>query len=219
MAEPGQALVKSEGGPFVFFPNRHAHDSWRADILAAPLWDLLAGCPRTEGRLAAFVTERAALGAPAPPRFDTPQAKFCLLPAPVLLKLAQRIGVTLNATRLGKVIEGKLVARIKRELGPETYDFALRRAPLITTATDPLAPDLAAEAPLGDLLERSGINVMGLALADLDAGLKSRFKLKLPKPHAELIATPQGGVRPDAAWRVVRKVVRETEPEWSGSLE
>ena len=213
------AGLQAEGAAFVFFPNRYVHPSWREEMLQAPLWELLGANPRTEGRLAAFVTERAGLSLSAAPAFDTPQARFCLLPWPAIEKIALRIGLVLNAARFGKLIDGKLVARIRRDLGNEAYEFALRRAPLITTQTDPLAPDLAAETPLGGAIERSGINYIGLALAGVAPELRTRLRLKLPKFHAPLLDAPQGTIAPEAAWQVVRKVVRETEPRWSASLE
>ncbi len=219
MAGAATAIVQREGATFAFFPNRYVHESWRADLMAPALWSLLADCPRTEGRLAAFVIEKANLGAPSPPHFDTPAQRFCLLPASVILNLGLRLGLCLNAARLGKIIDGKLVSRLKRELGTETWEFAQRRAPLITTQTDPLAPDLASEDPLSGRLERSGINFIALSLGDLDSGLKRRFKLKLPKIYASVIDQPQGKVEAPAAWQVVRKVAREAEPEWSALLE
>jgi len=208
-----------EAAAFVFFPNRYIHESWRAEIMQQPVWELLAGCQRTEGRLAAFVADRAALSPPAALAFDAPQARFCLLPWSAIVRIAQRTGLTLNAARLGKLIDGKLVAHIRRDLGSEAYDFALRRAPLITTQSDPLAPELAAETPLGEQLERSGINYIGLALARVAPDLRARFRLRLPKVHAPLFDAPTGETSPEAAWQVVRKVVREVEPQWSASLE
>jgi hypothetical protein len=214
----GAALAK-EGAAFLYFPNRYIHESWRADMMQPPVWELLAGAGRTEGRLASFVAERAGLAPPAPVGFDAPQDRFCLLPWEAVRKVAQRTGLVLNAARFGKVIDGKLVARIRRDLGGEAYEFALRRAPLITTQTDPLAPDLAAETHLGEQLERSGINYIGLALSGVAPELRARFRLRLPKVHAPLFDAPQGGTAPEAAWQVVRKVVREAEPQWSASLE
>jgi hypothetical protein len=218
MASAAAAALQAEGGTFVFFPNRYVHESWRGDLMAPPLWSLFADCPRTEGRVAAFVIERASLGALPPPPFDTPAQRLCLLPGPVILTLALRLGVCLNAPRLGKIIDGKMVSRFKRELGAETWEFALRRASLITMQTDPLAPDLASEAPLSERLERSGINLIALSLADLDNGLKARFKLKLPKIYASVIDRPQGEIQPVAACQIVRRVAREAEPEWSALL-
>jgi hypothetical protein len=213
------AGLQAESAAFVFFPNRYVHQSWREEMLQAPLWELLGANPRTEGRLAAFVTERAGLSLPGALAFDTPQARFCLLSWEAIEKIARRTGLVLNAARVGKLIDGKLVARIRRDLGNDAYEFALRRAPLITTQTDPLAPDLAADAPLGAELERSGLNYIGLALAGVAAELRTRLRIKLPKVHAQLLDAPQGGIAPEAAWQVVRKVVRETEPLWSASLE
>jgi hypothetical protein len=207
------------GAAFLFFPNRYLHDSWRADLMPAPVWELLAACERTEGRLASFVLNRTGLSLPAGAAFDSPQARFCLLPCDVVLRIAQRTGLVLNAARFGKVIDSKLVARIRRDLGAEAYEFALRRAPLITTQSDPLAPDLAGEASLGAELERSGINYIGLALSGIAPELRARFRLKLPKSHATVFNAPQGDTAPEAAWQVVRKVVREAEPQWSASLE
>ena len=211
--------LQAEGAAFLFFPNRYVHPSWREEMMQAPLWELLGATPRTEGRLAAFVADRAGLSLPATLAFDSPPARFCLLPWEAIEKIAHRTGLVLNAARFGKVIDGKLVARIRRDLGNEAYEFALRRAPLITTQSDPLAPDFAAEEPLGAALERSGLNYIGLALAGVAAELRARLRLKLPKVHAPLLDAPQGGIAPEAAWQVVRKVVRETEPRWSASLE
>jgi YOP protein translocation protein YscK len=213
------AASTKQAAAFMLFPNRYVHESWRADMMQEPVWEMLTASPRTEGRLAAFVTDLAGLPPPGSLALETPAARFCLLPWDAICKIAQRTGLVLNAARFGKVIDGKLVARIKRELGGEAYEFALRRAPLITTQTDPLAPDLAADAPLGAELERSGINYIGLALKDVAPELKARFRLKLPKIHAPLFDAPQGETAPEAAWQVVRKVVREAEPQWSASLE
>jgi hypothetical protein len=213
------AAMTKDGGAFVFFPNRYMHESWRAEIMQPPVWELLAGCERTEGRLAAFVAGRAGLSPLAAVAFDTPQARFCLLPWSAIARIAQRTGLVLNAARLGKLIDGKLVARIRRDLGGEAYEFALRRAPLITTQSDPLAPELAAETPLGEQLERSGINYIGLALARIAPDLRARFRLRLPKVHARLFDAPTGETSPEAAWQVVRKIVREVQPQWSASLE
>jgi len=213
------AAMTKEGAAFVFFPNRYLHESWRAEIMQQPVWELLAGCKRIEGRLAAFVSGRAALSPPAAHAFDAPQARFCLLPWSAIVRIAQRTGLVLNAARLGKLIDGKLVAHIRRDLGGEAYEFALRRAPLITTQSDPLAPELAADTPFGEQLERSGINYIGLALARVAPDLRARFRLRLPKVHAPLFDTPTGETSPEAAWQVVRKIVREVEPQWSASLE
>jgi hypothetical protein len=213
------AGVDRNAAEFVFFPNRYIHESWRAGMMQEPVWAMLAACERIEGRLAAFVSERAGLATPDTFSLGQPQARFCLLPGAAILKVAQRIGLTLNAARFGKVIDGKIVARLRRELGADAYEFALRRAPLITTQTDPLAPDLASEAPLGGALERSGINYIGLALQGVAPELRARFRLKLAKDHAPLLDAPQGDTAPEAAWQVVRKVVREVEPQWSASLE
>ena len=213
------AAMTREGAAFVFFPNRYIHESWRSEMMQQPVWQLLAGCERSEGRLAAFVSDRAALPPPAAVAFDTPQARFCLLPWSAVERIALRTGLVLNAARLGKLIDGRLVARIRRDLGDEAYDFALRRAPLITTQSDPLAPELVAETPLGEQLERSGINYIGLALARIAPDLRARFRLRLPKVHAPLFDTPTGETSPEAAWQVVRKVVREVDPQWSASLE
>ena len=208
-----------QAAAFMLFPNRYVHETWRAEMMQEPVWQMLTASPRTEGRLAAFVADLAGLAPPASLAFETPAARFCLLPWDAILKVAERTGLVLNAARFGKVIDGKLVARIRRELGGEAYEFALRRAPLITTQSDPLAPDLAQEAPLGPALERSGINYIGLALKDVAPEFKARFRLKLPKLHAPLFDAPQGETTPEAAWQVVRKVVREAEPQWSASLE
>ena len=61
----------------------------------------------------------------------------------MLKKIARNaLGLVLNGARLAKLLDAKLVNRIRSVLGPEAYEFALRRAPLITTQTDPMAPDL-----------------------------------------------------------------------------
>lgn len=213
------AALAAERVAFAFFPHRRLHSSWRDELLADPWWQLLAGSERSEGRLAAFVTERLSLGALSPDGFETPQARFCLMPGDTVLKVALRLGLALNAARLVKVIDGRLVARIRHELGAEAYEFALKRAPLITTQVDPLATPPADETALGGQLERSGINYIGLSLAALPSELRERFAIGLPKAHATYLRVPRGEVEPATAWQAVRKIVREVEPEWSALLE
>jgi hypothetical protein len=220
MPAPTGATGQAEAAQFFLLPHRHLHDTWRAEMLPDPVWRVLADCPRTEGRLAAFVTERAGFDAlPSSLALDTPKARFCLVPWAALGNVALRLGLALNAMRFSRMIDGKLVARLRRELGSDALEFALHRGPLITQDTDPLAPDLESDGRPAELLERSGINYFGLALADLDSHLRERFKLRLPNQYAPLLAAPSGSVSPKAAWKAVRKVVREAEPEWSGLLE
>ena len=219
MADPANAAQQAEGAAFIFLPHRHMHESWRAAILAQPVWELLAGCPRTEGRLAAFVAQAVGLRPVAPSlAAGNPKARFCRLPWPALRRVAAHLGLALNATRFGRIIDGKLVARLRHDIGNAAFDFALHRAPLITHDTDPLEADLEVDG-LSQQLERSGVNYIGLALADLDAGVRERFALRLPKDYASLLSAPRGRSSCNSAWNTVRRVVREAEPEWSASLE
>jgi hypothetical protein len=211
--------LTAEQAAFLFFPNRYAHISWRAELMPAAIWDMLASSPRVEGRLAAFVIEKTGIGEAPVSALTSPQARLCQLPGPAAVKLVGKVGLALNGARLGKLIDAKLVARLRAELGAEAYEFAVRRAPLLTSQPDPLAPDLGAETPLAELFERSGVNCVGLALAPLQTAVRARFRLKLPRQYASLLDAPQGNLAPEAAWQVVRKVVREAEPGWSASLD
>ena len=74
-------IMTREGAAFVFFPNRYIHESWRSEMMQQPVWQLLAGCERSEGRLAAFVSDRAALPPPAAVAFDTPPSKEANAPS------------------------------------------------------------------------------------------------------------------------------------------
>lgn len=211
--------LTAEEAAFLFFPNRYAHVSWRAELMPAAVWDMLASSPRVEGRFAAFVIEKTGLGDAPVKTLASPQARFCQLPGAAAVQVARKVGLALNGARLARLIDAKLVGRIRSELGTEAHEFAIRRAPLLTSQPDPLAPDLAGETPLGELFERSGVNYIGLALSPLESSLRARFRLKLPRPYASPLDAPQGGVAPEAAWQVVRKVVREVEPGWSASLD
>jgi len=210
--------IEAEGAAFVFLPQRYVHDSWRRELMSEPVWRLLATSRRVEGRLAAFLCQRLGLPAVSAIDFETPQARFCLLPGGSLLQIARLVGLALNSGTIARMIEGKLVARLRRELGIEGYEFAVRRAPLITTRTDPRAPDFHAETPLDEQLVQSGVNYFGLALADLNDGLRARLALRLPKELSHFLTVPEGSVDPNSSWLVVRKIVREAEPEWSGLL-
>jgi len=210
--------ITPEGVAFLLLPHRYLHASWRGGLMSEPVWRLLTGSPRVEGRLAAFVCHRLGLPDVSASGLTTPQARFCLLPGPSLLRIARFVGLALNSRRIARTIEGKLVGRFRRELGMEAYEFAIRRAPLITTRADPRVLDFDAETSLEEQFVQSGVNYFSLALTDLDAGLRARLALRLPKALGGLLESPEGSVAPDASWSVVRKVVREVEPEWSGLL-
>jgi hypothetical protein len=210
--------IEAERMAFVLLPHRYLHASRRGELMPEPVWRLLAVSPRVEGRLAAFVCQRLGLPDVSASGLTTPQARFCLLPGPSLLRIARFVGLALNSRRIARMIEGKLVSRFRRELGMEAYEFAIRRAPLITTRADPRVLDFDAEMSLEEQFVQSGVNYFGLALTDLDAGLRARLALRLPKALGGLLESPEGSVAPDASWSVVRKVVREVEPEWSGLL-
>lgn len=204
---------------FAFYPNRYLHESWRSMFLPDAVWEVLAEADRTEGRLARYVCERAGL----PPvlslgDLQLPKARLCLLPTDTILRVAVWVALALNANSLKRLVDAPSVARIRRELPAASYDFVVRRAPLLTRSTDPLPLDLSAEAPLAEQLERSGVNYVAMALDDVDAGVKARLKLKLPKRHADLFESQRGQVGAGAAWQLVLKIVREVEPECEASL-
>ena len=216
---PSDASPIQIGAAFAFYPNLYMHESWRSGFLPDAIWEVLSQTQRTNGRLAGYISEQAKL--PPPPSLDTwrhPKTRFCLLPVETIQKIAVWVALALNANSLKRLVDAPSVARIRRELPANGYEFVLRRAPLLTRATDPMSVDLTTDVPLADQLERSGINYIALALGDLDEGLKARLKLKLPKHYAGLVEAPQGQVLAYAAWQLVLKIIREVEPECEASL-
>jgi hypothetical protein len=215
---PDSSALKAAAA-FAFYPNRYLHESWRSMFLPDAVWEVLAQAGRTEGRLARYVCGSVGL----PPllslgSLQLPKARLCLLPPETILRVAVWVALALNAKGLKRLVDAPSVARIRRELPAASYDFVVRRAPLLTRSADLLSVDLSDEAPLADQLERSGVNYIAMAVDDLDPGVKARLKLKLPKRHADLFESSRGQVGADAAWQLVLKIVREVEPECEALL-
>ena len=92
--------LTAEEAAFLFFPNRYAHVSWRAELMPAAVWDMLASSPRVEGRFAAFVIEKTGLGDAPVKTLASPQARFCQLPGAAAVQVARKVGLALNGARL-----------------------------------------------------------------------------------------------------------------------
>jgi hypothetical protein len=120
----------------VFFPERYIHESWRAEMMQTPVWQMLSGAERTEGRLAAFVPTVPACIAGRPFALDdagTRASACCRGRRSRPVRAAHRTGAE-SRRAFGKVNRRQAGgAHQGASWAPRPHEFALRRAPLITT--------------------------------------------------------------------------------------
>ena len=158
---------------------------WNSEWMPPEVFSELRRFPKALVRLSDFICERFEL----PPAFDvdyqTPVGKLALLTGEPLMRLVFLAGVTRVSPWIASVLKSVDVREVKRRIGADLYDFALRNGRFLLRQTR--LPQLAAHqlnCEPGSLNERCHIEgVRGLAVA-LDGEpepLVRRVQLKIPK--------------------------------------
>jgi len=180
------------------------------------LFNKLIANPRGERRLSELVAKRAGLPADGCFRFAEDRLRVALLPFPVIERLFSLAAAASLRRELTTLVERTSRQRIEALMGAEARDFALKEAAVVL---GPLAVDHWAPGPSVDLAQRFQHNrsrCLEDCMAEAPAALTARLALKLPPSWDCDFTGPTPPERADAAWTIVRRLLRTKIPERGG---
>ena len=179
---------------FVGHPAAYMHASWWCDDwLPGGVFERLRRNPRSLARLSRFLIRTHSLDDVGPVAAGSLEATLVLAPAPRLDRLAALAGVTLLSGSIARILRGADRRVVQQAIGPDDYDFAIRRGRLLLHQArlddrpDPALSDLAATA---EDCERLGVGSLATALKSAPRGLTRRVQLKLPRESVERFWAP-----------------------------
>lgn len=140
-----------------------------------------------------------------------------VMPTLRLLRFADHVGMLGAASALRQLLDGRRIAALRKQLGPELYLFGMLRAPLMGSL--PAPPDMLDEPDqVGTKVRGTGIAALSAfchARASehphLSARLSARLAEMAPKERA-----PVPAVDPPSR-ALLQRVLREIEPTLAGA--
>jgi hypothetical protein len=207
---------------FNLLPTRYIHESWLNDLLGAlqtdirPIWQKNS---RAEKHCAALIIKTFCHGF----IFDFSDAIRCvaLMPSDALARLMIYAGLVINAHFIMKTISGHYIQSLSNAFGPQAYEFAATRAPLLfgSRRLEFLTPSQTHMDPQpGDILE-CGRQCLQICLEGSPEALTQRFRLKFPRNMRWDFAPRSEEAVRMACRRIVEKIMKmEIRPPWNTVL-
>lgn len=146
--------------------------------------------------------------------FMVPRSRLALLDAHTLRKLAEYLGLAVNAGEVSRCIMKAQVNSIKETFEEDGYMFAVKRASFLTGDCSGLIPAVEG-ADLNERILRQGYAGIALCFAQEDKTLLKRLQIILPR---DFFSTPPQGTKVDidALWKVIRRILlKEVAPQWA----
>lgn len=203
---------------FVCLPSLTLHPSRLEALLPASAQDWLGQLPVRSAawrgvhrRWSDDITRT--LNLPALQDTRDPALQLALLPDERWQQLQTLAGATLLASPIRRCINRSDVAKLRASLGQSAYEFALFKAPAVTSVTADItvgdASVVAQECP------RLGAALLARALQAASAAVSSRANLRLP---AQALADADGpqlsGVTAQQALAVCTSLIQHMDPTW-----
>lgn len=214
----GNRALYSRLHEFNLLPSRTLHASWHALLFPLAAQPLLGRADTLDTRVHALLSAHLLEGSALGGRYFwnvTPALTLALMAPAQLLDFACRIGAALASPRLRLLLTGTEAGTVRRILGEGVHDFALQRAPLLTSKEE-LQWEAARGVELTPEGSRTAVEALGAATlrsAWQEEGLWARARVKLPLGAAEAAEQLPPPPAADAA-RLVARFARENDPKW-----
>lgn len=164
---------------FNFLPTRYIHQSWLATIRRGKLLRKLSYCRRSEQRVSRYLLSEFELDGQYWFDFSNSCNSIALLDGNKLAQLVLYAGLAVNARRIQGTILGKDVLKLKRDLGEDSYLFALKGASL-SNLTSEVASMPTYSKCMAVQSKICGIKCLATVFPDGTPALTKRMLLKLP---------------------------------------
>lgn len=202
---------------FNYLPSRYAHPSHWEPLLPLPLRSPLPRTARAEVRLSRMLLSAHSLLGKWHTDFSQRNQKLALAFSH-LPRLALYAGAFFHAQALSQRIERKSIAEIKARIGPDTYEFALRRAALFQKwrPFDPPAWDT--DLGLAEAIEHAGLYSLAVCFAGTGHALFGRLRLRWPVNRGPEALETEHSESAEAALFLAYLLCKEIAPEWRPQL-
>ncbi|MCZ0944097.1 MAG: SctK family type III secretion system sorting platform protein [Gammaproteobacteria bacterium] len=172
---------------FNFLPASYMDVSWwREEWMPQALFSELRQSPASLMPLSDFIVERLDLPPVLDVDYSAPGPQLALLAKEAFSRLVFSAGVVRMSPWIASILTAVDIGEIKRRIGSDLYEFALRSGRFLLRQArllgpDPPAPDCE-PGSLDEHCRMAGIQGLAAALQPQPAPLVRRVKLKLPKP-------------------------------------
>ncbi len=172
---------------FNFLPASYMDDSWwREEWMPRALFTELRQSPASLMPLSDFILERLDLPPVLDLDYGAPGPKLALLAKEAFARLVFAAGAIRMSPWIASILTAVDINEIKRRIGSDLYEFALRSGRFLLRQARLPGPDAATPAcepgSLDEHCLKAGVAGLAAALQPQPAPLVRRVKLKLPKP-------------------------------------
>ncbi|MDD4932772.1 MAG: SctK family type III secretion system sorting platform protein [Methylacidiphilaceae bacterium] len=202
---------------FNFLPSRYAHPSHCEPLLPPPLRKRLERTSRGEAELSRLILSAHGMLGKWQSDFLQGNCRLALAYSD-LRRLAHYAGAFFHAEAIWPLVEKKRIAEIKARIGPDAYEFAVRRATLFRKWRPFDPPPFGGD--LAEAIEKTGRLVLEACFARTGLAIEGRLRLLWPAddPCPWSAAAP-GPAEAEAAGLFLKHLFcREFAPEWRSFL-
>ena len=202
---------------FNLLPTRYIHASWLPGLvgnLQGDICHIWKNNPRAEKHFAALIIKTFCRGFIYD--FSDALRRVALMPVHELARLIVYTGLAVNTHSIVRSIAGRDAKTLSRAFGPDAYEFAATRAPLLVGPRrfDFLLPQQAGtDARPEDILE-SGRRCLQVCLEGAPAPLVQRFRLIFPRNMHWDFRRHKGDAVRSVCRRLIQKIIKmELHPQ------
>lgn len=207
---------------FNLLPTRYIHASWLQDLVGAMHTEIRQTWkenPRAEKHCAALIINMFCHGFIYD--FSDVVRRVALMPDAELARLIVYTGLTIHARAIIRTISSRHVKALSDAFGPQAYEFAVTRAPLLAGSRRfgilrPQGTDMGPQP--GDILQ-SGRQCLQTSLEGAPEPLVRRLCLKFPQNMRwDFTLRSQQAVR-ESCRQLIQKIMKmELRPQWNTAL-
>lgn len=196
-------------------PVAYLHDSWFNLLPHGTIARRLGAVPQAAPWVSGYLLRAFGLERSYWEDFTSPWARLALVDGPALEQLFMHLGLALRSSDLQREVMGERFRLLKQAVGAESWNFAIRRAPLLGAI-----PKFAFEPNTDDPHIRFiliGARFCAVHLTPFGQPLLRRMTLKLPASWSACLNAPEA--RPQAMPAelppLLRKLLKDLLPTWN----
>jgi len=203
---------------FNLLPTRYIHASWLQELggaIQTNIKEIWEKNPRSERQCAALIIKTFCHGFV----WDFSDSIRCvvLMPSAELAKLIIYAGLAINACSIIRTISGRSIKALTAAFGPEAYEFAITRAPLLTGSRrfEFLLPHGDERDPVPLNILENGRQCLQICLEGLPEPLVRRFCLKFPRSTVWDFKPRSNDTVRTVCRSIIQKIMKmEIRPQW-----
>ncbi|CAM2005073.1 SctK family type III secretion system sorting platform protein [Acanthopleuribacter pedis] len=213
---------------FNTLPTRYMHRSWLEGVVDAGLFERLQSHPAAERKLAKHMLAHYGLADDFCYNFEASSRRLALFAPENLIQSAKLAGIALNAPKIQKVILKHEVLAMRRDLGDDGYQFALKKASFLLGNLEFPVPRQTDDQTLAEYTDACGKHLLNACFYGEPTSVIQRLQFKFPKGEgldldpSQRVSDKQRAwrnLKKESAWRIIKKILtHEVNPQWAPLL-